>query len=384
MTSTTRRGHASTRHKRPSIATTPGFGSAAPSTRSRTCDDRSKRSSCGVDGPAATPSTSSNSATPSQSSPATVAETITPTSSEHSAKRHTIGPTTPASTCRPRGDTPEPSNEPGSDSTCNRGQRALDPVAHDPQQEVRRTPGSPRTAGSPQTRAPRFASERTNLAWVVSRCRASARSRWLTRTAGEADGCGAEGLSTTFVTTNRRTAAATVQVHCIAPPHVAGSAAGAITMPLSFESPWDPGRLYSNSHDRGRRPRPSPSNGYTSPSPADPAPSFAHGITPHARLRTNRTTTTTTHATHARRTHDNQRPPDRDTKQPPKTDHPRLPKGPDPTLRAPLPSLLFHREAAGLKKGRGEAYVYRFMTSPPRTSMVRWRRAYEPQQHLLA
>ena len=92
-TSTTRRGHASTRHKRRSIATTPGFGSAAPSTRSRSCDDRSKPSSCGIDGPAATPSTSSNSATPSHSSPATVAETSTPTSSEHSAKRHSTGPT---------------------------------------------------------------------------------------------------------------------------------------------------------------------------------------------------------------------------------------------------------------------------------------------------
>ena len=163
-TSTTRPEHASRTPKRRSIATTPGFGSAALSTMRRSCDDRSKRSSCGIDTPAATPSTSSNSATPSNSSPAAVAETSTPTSSERSAKRHRIGPTTPASTCHPRGDTAEPANEPGLDSTCSR----MATRSGRPRSETKSSPvpGSCRSRRTVENRA-RRSPQTTKSGWVV-------------------------------------------------------------------------------------------------------------------------------------------------------------------------------------------------------------------------
>ena len=167
-TGTTRRANASARHKPPSTGTTPGLGSAGRPTWSRICDDRSKRLNSGVDGLAAPRSTSSSSATPSLSSPATVAETITPSGSEHSAKRHRIGPTSPASTCHPRCDTPEPANEPGWDSTCNRGRTALDPVARDPRPRGRRTPRRSE-AGEMAQPGPTDRLRRTRLAWVVPR-----------------------------------------------------------------------------------------------------------------------------------------------------------------------------------------------------------------------
>ena len=195
LTSTTRREHASTRANGRSIATTLGFGSAALSSRSRTCDDRSTGSSCGVDGRAATPSTSSNSATPSPSSPATVAGTITPTSFEHSAKRPTIGPTTLASTCRLGGATPEPSNEPAPNLDNDGGQRVVVRVVLIGGKLGAGSAIAPNTADRQETGLP-DALTGTNLAWGgIRSAEHSTRIRRLTRTTDEADsGCGAEGV----------------------------------------------------------------------------------------------------------------------------------------------------------------------------------------------
>ena len=77
----TRHEHASTRPARRCIATTCASCSTTPSTTSLACDDRSNRSTCGVAGLVATPSTSSNSVTSSNNSPTSADGTNTPTNS---------------------------------------------------------------------------------------------------------------------------------------------------------------------------------------------------------------------------------------------------------------------------------------------------------------
>ena len=130
------------------------------------------------------------------SSPATVAETNTPTSSEHSAKRHSIGPTTLASTCQPRGDTPEPANEPDSDSTCNRGRRGdsiRSPAIRD--QEVAGLPDRPEAG---EWRKPGLTDRlrRTKSARVVPRVPSiQPESGGRPDPRDDAGGCNADGLS---------------------------------------------------------------------------------------------------------------------------------------------------------------------------------------------
>ena len=135
---TARHKHASTRPPRRCIATRCARSSTTPSTTSVPCDDRSNRSTSGFAGLVATPSTHSNSLTLPHSSPPSAAGTNTPTSSKRSDKRYTTGSATPASTCRPRAGTAEPSNEPAPNSTCKHGhQRQLVPVAQRPSERSR-------------------------------------------------------------------------------------------------------------------------------------------------------------------------------------------------------------------------------------------------------
>ena len=76
---------------RRSIATACAGSPTTPATTSLPCADTSTRSTYGADGLAATPSTSSDSVTSSNNSPASAAGTNTPTGSKRSAKRSRLG-----------------------------------------------------------------------------------------------------------------------------------------------------------------------------------------------------------------------------------------------------------------------------------------------------
>ena len=130
-----------------------------------------------------------------RSSPATVAETTTPTSSDNSEKRHKIGPTTLASTCRPEGDTHEPSDEPAPDLSCRRGQTATRSGRSRSESKRSPVPGSPRSRRTVENRAHRSPQTHEVGAGGTRNAEHSARIRSPTRACDDAGGGNADRLS---------------------------------------------------------------------------------------------------------------------------------------------------------------------------------------------